>query len=92
MFSNLIEVELTPFSDALSLTYLMNIPNDENSQSILEHLKRDEFVKHDYSDCLKPEYTIPGLITILLDAYIMTGKKHSYHFWSDNKGYANGEY
>ena len=47
-------------------------------------------MKHDYSDCLKPEYTIPGLITTLLDACNITGNKPSYDFWSDGKGYANG--
>ncbi len=82
MFSNLhtYGVELTPFSDALSLTYLTHIHNNENSQSILEYLKRDEFVKHDYSDCLRPEYTIPGLIASLLDGCNITANKPSYGF------------
>jgi hypothetical protein len=71
--------------DALPLSSLIHIQNDENLQSILEHLKRDEFVKHDYSDCLRPEYTIPGLIASWLDASCITAKKPSYVFQSDNK-------
>ena len=62
------DVGLIPVLDALSLTYLTNIHNNENSRYILEHLKTNEFVKHDYSDCLRPEYTFPGLIASLLDA------------------------
>jgi len=80
------KVELTSFSDALSLTNLTHIHNNENLQSILKHLKTDEFIKHDYSDCLRPEYTIPGLITSLLDACNITANKISYGFWSDSKG------
>ncbi len=74
------EAELTSSSDALSLTSLTRIHNDENSQSILEHLKTDEFVKHDYSDCLRPEFTIPGLIASLLDACNTTANEISYGF------------
>ena len=62
------DVGLMLILDALSLTYLANIHNNENSRYILEHLKTDEFVKHDYDDCLRPEYTFPGLIASLLDA------------------------
>lgn len=80
------EVELTSFSDALSLTNLTHIHNNENFQSVLEHLKRDEFVTHDYSDCLRPEYTIPGLIASLLDASNITANKPSYDFRSDSNG------
>jgi hypothetical protein len=72
------EVELTHASDALSLTNLTNIHNNENSQLILEHLKTDEFVKHDYSDCLRPEYTIPGLIASLLDTCNETANRIPY--------------
>ena len=72
------EVELIYVSDAISITYLTRIHNSRNSQLILQHLKTDEFVKHDYSDCLRPEYTIPGLIASLLDASNITAKKPSY--------------
>lgn len=83
------EAELTYFPDALSLFYLTRIHNDENSRSILKHLKTDEYVNHDYSDCLRPEYTIPGLIASLLDACSNTTNKISYGFWPDNRGNAN---
>lgn len=73
------------FSDALSLTYLTHIHNKENSRLILEHLKTDEFVKSDYSDCLRPEYTIPGLILSLLNACSITANKPSYDFLSVSK-------
>lgn len=84
MFSKLLtcEAQLMPFSDALSLTYLTRIHNNENAQSILEHLKTDEFVKHEYRDCLGPEYTIPSLIASLLDACNITADKLSYEFLS----------
>lgn len=80
------KVELTSFSDALSLTNLANIHTNENLQSIVEHFKTDEFVKHDYGDCLGPEYTIPGLIASLLDACSTPANQISYGFQSDNKG------
>ena len=77
------EAGLTSFLDALSVSQLTQIHNDENSRSILEHLKTDEFVKHDYSDCLRPEYTIPGLIATLLDACNQTANRISYGSRSD---------
>lgn len=83
------EIELTSVLDALSLTYLTTI-HTENPPSILQHLKADDFVKHDYSDCLRPEYTIPGLIASLLDACSMTAKEISYGSWSDDIGNADG--
>ena len=83
------EVELTSSPDALSLTNLTHIHNNEKLQSILKHLKTDEFVKYDYSDCLRPEFTIPGLIASLLDTCNITANKISYGFWSDSKGNAN---
>ena len=91
MFSKLptCEIALTSFPDALSLFYLARIPNDENSRSILEHLKTDAFVKHDYSDCLGSGYTIPGLIASLLNACSITANKPSYGFWPVNKGNAD---
>ncbi len=82
------EVELMSFSDALSLSNLTHIHNNENLQTILNHLKTDEFVKHDYSDCLRPEYTIPGLIASLLDACNIPANKILYGFQSNNKGNA----
>ena len=66
--------------DALSVTYLTYIRDNESPQSILEHLKRDEFVKHDYSDCLRPEYTIPGFIASLLETCNITSNKPSYAY------------
>ena len=82
------EAILTSFPDALSIFYLTRIHNDEK-QSILKHLKTDEYTKHDYSDCLRPEYTIPGLIASLLDECSVTANKLSYGFRSNNKGYVN---
>ena len=83
------EIKLTSFSDALSLTNLTHIHNDESLQSILQHLKTDEFMKYDYRDCLRPEFTIPGLIASLGDACNITANKISYRFWSDSKGNAD---
>ena len=74
------ETELIPLSDALSITSLIHIHNHENSQLILENLKEDKFVKHDYSDCLKPEYSIPGLIASLLNASTRNANQISYGF------------
>jgi len=74
------EVELISISDAISISYLTHIHDIENLQLILGHLKKDEFVKHDYSDCLRPVYTIPGLIASLLDACNLTANKISYGF------------
>ncbi|KAI4260730.1 MAG: hypothetical protein LQ352_000122 [Teloschistes flavicans] len=82
------KVELTSFSDALSLTNLTHIHHNESLQPILKHFKTDEFVKHDYGDCLRPEYTIPGLIASLLDACSTPANQISYGFQSDNKGNA----
>ena len=62
------KAQLTYFSAALSLTSFIEIHNDENSTRILEHLKTNEFVKCDYSDCLGHGFTIPVLIVSLLDA------------------------
>lgn len=83
------KAELTSFTDALSVTYLTSIHNDDNSQCILEHFKTDEFVKDDYSDCLRPEYTIPGLVQSLLDACSTTANKLTYGFQPANKGNAD---
>ena len=46
----------------LSPTYLLNF-DEKGFQCILEVLTRSEYVQHDFSDCLMPEYTIPGLIS-----------------------------
>lgn len=78
------EAELTSFLDALSITRLTQIHNDENSRSILEHLKTDEFVKHDYSDCLRPAYTIPGLIATLLGACVPKSVESIYKVHATN--------
>ncbi|KAF2191261.1 hypothetical protein K469DRAFT_367754 [Zopfia rhizophila CBS 207.26] len=56
------------FINAVSISDLVRIRNDANSQSILEHLTTDAFVAYDYSDCLSPSYTIPGLIASHLDS------------------------
>ena len=80
------EVELIPFSDVLFITYLLYIHNSQNSRLILEHFKRDEFIKYEYGDCLGPEYTIPGLIASLLDACNITANKPACR----NKDTANG--
>ena len=62
------------------MAYLTYIHDNESPQSIIQYLTRDEFVKHDYSDCLRPEYTIPGLVASLLDACNTTANKPSYGF------------
>jgi len=80
------EVELIPISDAISITDLTHIRDIGNLQSILGHLKKGEFVKHDYSDCLESEYTIPSLIVSLLDACNIAANKPSYRFPSVSKG------
>ena len=66
------------FLDALSSFYLDRISSNENSVLVLQHFNTDEFVKHDYSDCLRPEYTIPGLIASLLKSCSITTNKLSY--------------
>ena len=73
-------VELMTFSDALSSFYLDRIPSDENSVLFLQHFNTDDFIKRDYSDCLRPEYTIPGLIAFLLKSCSITTDKFSYKF------------
>ncbi|KAI9710591.1 MAG: hypothetical protein M1828_002142, partial [Chrysothrix sp. TS-e1954] len=50
------------FLNALSRRYLSNIRNGKNVTALLSHLTTDDFLGNDYSDCLRPEYTIPGLI------------------------------
>ena len=82
------EAILMSFSDTLSIFYLTCIHNDEK-QSILKHLKIDEYMKHDYSDCLRPEYIISDLIASLLNECSITVNKLSYEFWSNNKDYVN---
>ena len=69
---------LTHLADALSLTNLIDIRNNENRQSILRHFKKDEFVQHNYTDCLRPKYTIPSLIACLLDVGNITADNLSY--------------
>ena len=69
------EMKLTSILDALSTTSLITI-RFESPESILNHLLLDESVEHNYSDCLRPEYTIPGLICS------MTAQKISYGSWS----------
>ena len=88
MFSKLptYKAEFMTFLDALSLFCLGRIPTDESSELILKHFNTDEFVKHDYSDCLGPDYTIPSLIASLLKACSITADKISYKLRSDDKG------
>ena len=47
-------------------------------------------MRYDYNDCLRTEYTIPGLIACLLDANNITAEKLSYGFQSVKKGKTNG--
>lgn len=56
----------------MSIFHLMNIRNREGAKSIPKYLKTDEFLNHDYSDCLSPQYTIPGLIISLLTSKDVT--------------------
>ncbi|MCJ1423578.1 hypothetical protein MMC29_001462 [Sticta canariensis] len=53
------------FINPLSPSYLLGI-NEEGFQSILMQLTEDEYVRHDFSDCFRPEYTIPGLIAHMI--------------------------
>jgi hypothetical protein len=74
MLSKLLICEgIMSFPDALSPTYLSRIRNEADVWSIVEHFKRDELVNHDYSDCLGPKYTIPGLIASLRDEHQKSG-------------------
>jgi hypothetical protein len=68
------------FLDTLLLTNLTYIHNNENLQLILKYLKTDEFVKYDYSDYLRSKFTIPSLITSLLNACNIIANKISYRF------------
>ena len=52
--------------DPLSPTSLLSI-DEEGFQGVSKTLTKDEYVKHDFSDCLRPEYTIPGLITHMIN-------------------------
>ena len=79
------EIEFISFSDALSLINLIYIYNNENLKSILIYFKADEFVKHNYNDCLKLEYIIFNLITSLFNTCIMTIDKLLYEFRFDCK-------
>ena len=59
-------LDITDFHlDPLSPTSLINI-DEEGFQCVLKTLIKDEYVKHDFDDCLRPEYTIPGLITHII--------------------------
>jgi len=60
---------LTSCLDALSPKYLYSIYYPENKEAISEYFKTDQFVGHDYDDCLGPNYTIPGLIASLVHAH-----------------------
>ena len=51
--------------DPLSPTYLLSI-NEDGFQCIHEQLTKDEYVKHDFNDCFRPQYTIPGLIAHMI--------------------------
>ena len=56
------------FSDAVSLSYLIEIRSKENASTIVSHLEKEEFIAYQYDDCLTPTYTIPGLISELARA------------------------
>jgi hypothetical protein len=74
------ETKIMSLSASPPLAYLRRIYHGSNAQTILKHLKAEEFVGHDYSDCLRTEYTIPGLIGSLLRAYNVSIDKLSYEF------------
>ena len=74
------EFEFTCFSDALSFINFTHIHNNENLQSIFKHFKTNEFVKHNYNDCLKSEFIIFDFIAFLLNACNITVNKISYEF------------
>lgn len=56
------------YLDAISLTSLVHIRNDDNLAYILEQLGNDDYLKHNFGDCLGPQFSIPGLIEVLLNA------------------------
>jgi len=72
------EVKLTSFLVALLLINFIYIYNNENLQSILIHFKIDEFMKYNYSNCLKSKFIIFGLIVFLLNACNIIVNKISY--------------
>ena len=57
--------KLMQFLDPLSLSALGFIRNDESLRLILKHFGTEEFVNHDFNDCLEPRYSIPGLVAYL---------------------------
>ncbi len=74
------KVKLILISDAIFITYLTYIHDIRNLELILEHLKKNEFIKHNYSDYLKIKYIIFDLIVSLLDACNIMINKLLYEF------------
>ncbi len=40
--------------------------SDDGFEYIRKQLLQEEYVTYDFGDCLKPEYTIPGLIAYMV--------------------------
>lgn len=57
---------------AFSLTNLTYLGDGQALQPIIEYLKSDEYVSCDYGDCLRPQYSIPGIIECLLEGNNIT--------------------
>ena len=52
---------------AFSVTNLSHLHNFYNDQQILHHLTTEDYITHDYSGCVRPQFTIPTLIIWVLD-------------------------
>jgi hypothetical protein len=64
------------------------VRHDEAFEYLLGHLGREEFVKHDFSDCLGPRYSIPGLVACWVTTLHIanTANKSLYEIRCDNGG------
>ena len=61
-------MKLTELLDVVSISDLTRIRDGANTESILTHLTATTFVTYDYGDCLRLSYTIPSLISSLIQS------------------------
>lgn len=62
-------VVLTLDLDALSLSYLGYIRHENNLRVISSTLAVDDYTSPEFVDCLRPAYSIPGLIAYLANTF-----------------------